>query len=364
MCKAATAIARLGHQPVLIVPRKHLFRRESEEEFKKILHDFAVPGVFRLIGLPRPVLFNRGHRAFSLLSALYAKRKSLDYVWTQDVLAADFTSKLGIPTILELHVLLSFRQLATLKKILPRSSFRCFVANSEIHRTALVREQQLPGEKIFAAHAAVDLAEFRMNGNRNQLRAKIGLADSRLVVAYSGSLYRGRGIEEIIEAAKTLNNLFFLCIGGREEEADRFRNCVNGLKLNNVKFTGYVPHSDLPSYLAAADILVAPYRIDCEAIDGQRTIAYAAPMKLPEYMAAGKPIISSRIGAIPEIIEDRKSGILIEPGNVAELVFELQRLSGDEALRQRLGTEARRIAEENTWEWRVERILKFAGIYP
>jgi glycosyltransferase involved in cell wall biosynthesis len=166
----------------------------------------------------------------------------------------------------------------------------------------------------------------------------------------------------MLEAARTMKQVQFICIGGRDFEVDHYVGLVHASGLNNVQFLGYVPNSKLPNYLSSADILIAPYTRECQAIDGMRTIEYASPLKLFEYMAAGKPIITSNVGAIPEVIEHERNGLLVNPGSVREFIAAVDRLLTDQNLAQRLGRAAREDSFAYSWEARCSRILTFAGV--
>jgi glycosyltransferase involved in cell wall biosynthesis len=90
-----------------------------------------------------------------------------------------------------------------------------------------------------------------------------------------------------------------------------------------------------------------------------------SPLKLFEYMAAGKAIVASRAGQIAEILEDGQSGLLVAPGDVAAMGQAIVRLIADPALRQRLGDHARQQAVANhSWEQYIERLVQiYAGLY-
>ena len=116
-----------------------------------------------------------------------------------------------------------------------------------------------------------------------------------------------------------------------------------------------VPAEEVPGLLASMDVATAPYpRLEK---------FYFSPLKLYEYMAAGLPVVASRIGQIAEVIEDGVTGLLVEPGNVAELAAALERLRGDAGLRTRLGEAARAKAlRDHTWDAAAQRILDLAGV--
>lgn len=356
--KAVSAAVRLGHTPTLVIPRERTFKNDN---FEETLQDFAISERFRLIRLPRPTVFGRGRRSFALLAAAWARTQPFDLVWSKDVYAADAASALRLRTIAEHFTLLSRRQMIATKRMISRRSFKAFVASSKAHKRLLVQEG-LPGEKIVPGHNGVDLKQFEStNGTCAGPKPARELAD-RPIVVYAGSLYPGRGIEQMLGAARRLKQVKLICIGGRDFEVARYLNQVHDDRITNVCFLGYVPNRELPRYLSSADILLAPYTEECQAIDGMRTINYASPLKLCEYMAAGKPIIASNIGAIPEVIEHERNGLLVEPGNVSDLVRAVSRLLNDPQLAQRLGRAAREDSLAYSWEARLLRILAFAGV--
>jgi glycosyltransferase involved in cell wall biosynthesis len=99
-----------------------------------------------------------------------------------------------------------------------------------------------------------------------------------------------------------------------------------------VLFTGAVPHDEVPMYIAAMDVAVAPYRAVQDF--------YFSPLKLYEYLAAGKPVIASNLGQIADAIRHGHNGYLVEPDNVADLSRALGILSEDATLRDTLAAHA------------------------
>jgi glycosyltransferase involved in cell wall biosynthesis len=83
-------------------------------------------------------------------------------------------------------------------------------------------------------------------------------------------------------------------------------------------FTDLVPYNEVPSYLNACDILAAPYNPSAYA-ETRKFGFFYSPIKLFEYMACGRPIVTSSCGSIPTIIRDKTTGCLFEPGNIEDL---------------------------------------------
>jgi len=129
---------------------------------------------------------------------------------------------------------------------------------------------------------------------------------------------------------------------------------VDGLK--NVILTGFVPNAELPRYQAACDVLLMPYQRQVAASSGGDISRYLSPMKLFEYLACERPIVSSDLPVLREVLHAGNS-ILLPCDDTDAWVSALQKLEIDAGLRQRLATQARLDAQQYTWEARAEKIL-------
>lgn len=130
--------------------------------------------------------------------------------------------------------------------------------------------------------------------------------------------------------------------------AATLRSMVKGDGAGRVRFVGSVPVDDLPRWYREADLLVQP------------SLYETFGMPVVEAMACGTPILATRTGGIPELIEDARIGSLVEPGNVHQLAEEIRRLLRNRTLRRHMGQEARkRAVGQFSWDKTVETLTQY-----
>src|ERR1043166_886165 len=353
MFQNIAAAKRLGHEVMLITPREGMAAARATRAVEAALHDFGVSESVPVKRIPRPAFKGRAKRTFDFLAACWARTAGFDLVWSREFYAADYASAFGLNTIVEHHHPFTARQWKVARRMLDRDSFKGVAAISAVHRDTLL-SGGWPEEKLVVAHSGVALALFKEHGNGHSLRSQLANPDQPLIV-YAGSLYAGKGGEEILLLADRLKEAKFVCIGGREHEIAAFRERVRLQGLTNIEFKGHVPHALVPGYLSAADILIAPFTENARDIAGKVIIPFSSPLKLVEYMAAGKPIVASNIGAIPEVITHGENGLLVAPGNVDELVAAILLLLRDRALAECLGAAARANVRQYSWDEQIGR---------
>jgi len=115
--------------------------------------------------------------------------------------------------------------------------------------------------------------------------------------------------------------------------AQAMRQMVIGRRIEGAHFLGRVSQERLAELLAGATALVLP------------SAQENAPMVIAEAMAAGVPVVATRVGGVPDMVRDGETGLLFEPGSVAELTDCLRRLLADGPLQERLGQQARKVAQ-------------------
>jgi len=187
-----------------------------------------------------------------------------------------------------------------------------------------------------------------------------GATAGRKVIAFAGSLRPWHGVEDLLAAgAKLLSRhpeAFLLVVGGGRRHAALQDMARESLGPGNCHFTGAAPPSEVPHCLARADILTAPFAPERDPVRRRQFAKYGmwwSPVKIFEYMAAGKPIVASAAGMIPEYLAG--AGLTYPPGNVDALEKAIARLLENSAESEALAQAARRRLEANyTWRHAAE----------
>jgi glycosyltransferase involved in cell wall biosynthesis len=177
--------------------------------------------------------------------------------------------------------------------------------------------------------------------------------DHRVIVGYAGHLYPWKGVDILLEALARIPAIRAAIVGGHDKEPDLARLQTQAERLgltDRVTFTGLVAPGHVAGHLQKADILALPN--PPSAISSHST----SPLKLFEYMAAGKAIVASDLPAIREVLHDGVNALLVRAGDAQALAAGIQRLADDGALRARLGRAARRDVAEYSWDRRAERL--------
>jgi glycosyltransferase involved in cell wall biosynthesis len=215
----------------------------------------------------------------------------------------------------------------------------------------------IPAARILVNPNGVDPERFRPDLDGIPVRVRYGITHDEVVVGFTGTFGQWHGIPVLAAClAPTLATdprVRFLLVGDGE-----LRPLVEEVVANNnlaarVIRTGMIPYNQVPKYLAACDILIAPHT---HQADGREF--FGSPIKLYEYMAMGKAIVASKLGQLGDVLEHEVNGLLVPPGNVKALVAAILRLAEEPELRARLGDAARQtVLASHTWEANARRFL-------
>ena len=176
-----------------------------------------------------------------------------------------------------------------------------------------------------------------------------------LVLGFVGFVRDWHGLDAVIAAMAGYSGtprLDLVVIGDGPARAALERQAAALGIADRVRFTGLAPHADVPRLVAGFDIALQP-----------RAVAYASPLKLFDYMAAGRAIVAPDQPNIREILTDGETALLFDPARADGVWTAVLRLAGDAGLRGRLGGAARAEIERRryTWAGNAARLVAWAA---
>jgi glycosyltransferase involved in cell wall biosynthesis len=213
-----------------------------------------------------------------------------------------------------------------------------------------------PEEQLQIAPNGVDLDRYAGLPDPAQARRDLALKDG-LTAGFTGHFYAGRGLELLFELARALPQVNFLWAGGTPEAIFEWRSKLETAGISNVALTGFIENSRLPLYQAAADVLLMPYGRSISASSGQDIGEVINPMKMFEYMAAGRAIISADLPVIREVLDESRA-VFCKPGDLLAWKAALEALLADPKRRLALAANARGEAKKYTWLARARRAVE------
>lgn len=325
-------------------PRPSLFEEAAIAGFNRRFLDRVVA---EAAALDPAVVYHR-HDAFSLAGLALARR-------------------LGVPLVLEVNAsevwareAWSRLHFGALARSMERTAF------SRAERLVLVSEALVPTvlalggdrNRMVVNPNGVAVERFDPASRGEAVRSSLDLPPDAVVCGFLGTFTRWHGVlflaEQIPALARAHPRLHFLLIGDGDLRQEVELQVASSDMQSRVHFTGLVTPEEVPARLAACDILLSPH-LPFE--DGSEF--FGSPTKLFEYMAAGRPVVASRLGQIADVVEDGGSGRLFSPGDGAGFAAALSSLIEDPAVRAAMGRRGRELAASRyTWKRNAARALE------
>jgi glycosyltransferase involved in cell wall biosynthesis len=219
------------------------------------------------------------------------------------------------------------------------------VAVSPEVRDELARLGVAPAEKFTVVRLGIDL-EPRVACDEDQaaIRARIGVSPERFVVGWFGRMTAVKRTDDLLDALSALRQRgvdALLLLVGDGVDRERLERLAHGRGLaTSVLFLGY--QHDVARWYRACDAIVLT-----SANEG-------TPVTLIEGLAAGRPVVATRVGGVPDVVEDGVTGFLVRPGDTHAVAERLAILAGDPELRRTMGAAGRERVLER---YAVERLV-------
>lgn len=350
LMKACQALAQNGHQVCLWVPGS------QSTAWEQLAGHYGLNTAFEVRWLPSRPRLKRYD--FTLHALREARAWGADVIYTWMLQMAVLGLWRGLPVVLELH--------DRPTGLLGPRLFRAYLRSPGTKRLltithALQHALEKDYQTQFALHQVVigpngaDLERYLNLPDAPAARRQLGLPEM-LTAVYSGHFYAGRGMDLLLNLAQRLPQVMFLWVGGRPEVVEEWRLRLAQAGVNNVRLTGFVENRILPLYQSAGDVLLMPYETSIAGSSGGNSVEICSPMKMFEYMAAGRAILTSDLPVLHEVLNEN-SAVFCPPQDVAAWQAALAALLADGERRQRLGMQARADVQAYTWRERAARVM-------
>ena len=357
----AKSLCSLGHEVHVICRRT----RRDEPQFEN-LNGFTVHRIYRLVLWPGSQVMGSAGRSASetrhgVVAWLYSSYLRTFFSLYVSFVAVGVIRKNKLGAIIERETSFGAGGLASflsgkpmiLEIVGPRYSRISVWRSKEIlyYAESMLRNW-VKREKCLKVSGGVNLSLFHEDEElRNSFRAQLGFGLQNKVIGYIGTFQDWHGIDTLLYSLKELRainpNVKVLLAGPYYE---KYESLAKSLGLGDIcLFTGPVEHEKVSGYINASDIMVALYEPGKNRL--RRQYGIGSPLKILEYMACGKPVISTDVKPIDEVVHNGESGYLVEPGNQKALISAISSLLNDSSEANSLGIRARKMAEmHHSWK--------------
>lgn len=351
MCEAWGA----EHKVTLFAPMRFNYIKANPFDFYGVRRCFAIRRVLSLDLLPLGNILGKAafwvqNISFAVFASLAVLLKKTDFIFSRDFWSAYFLSLLGKDVIFEIHD-------SPNRHPITRHAFgkiKRFVATNNFKAEELMNNFSIQRKKIFVAPNGADMDFFNTHKTKEDCRATVGLPKDKKIILYTGHLYSWKGADILLEAAlkSSRDDIVTVFVGGVESDVLRFRSRA-GFR-EDILILGHQEYKKIPYYLGAADILVLPNTAK-EHISLNET----SPIKLFEYMAAGRPIVASDLPSIREVVGE-KEVVFFRPDDAGDLAAKIIMVLSNYETYLKMAEEAKKFAGHYSWNARAEKILAFA----
>ncbi len=356
--KVCQALAQIGHEVILIAPGSGPEGATAEEKWDVLADHYGLHTRFECEFIP-PFDGWLPRRVFPWRAVQRARQLGAEVIYTWLIQSAIGGMLYRLPVVLEMHDLPlgTFGPIWYRRFLKMKGRKRQLVITQALQEAlaAQYRPQLKPAENMLAPNG-VDLERYQRIPTTSQARAILGLPEIP-TVACTGHLYAGRGAELYLELAPRMPEVHFVWVGGRPQHVEEWRRKTEEMGIINISFVGFIPNAILPMYQAAAEVLLMPYGLRMGASSGENPVEFFNPMKMFEYMASGRPVITSDLPVISEIL-GRDSAVFCPPENLIAWEEAIYALLGNPLERERLAANARKDVLPYTWKARAEKAFE------
>jgi glycosyltransferase involved in cell wall biosynthesis len=348
--KVMDSMLALGHQVRLWSPG------EPNRDYPAIEKIFGVQKLPELSWLPSRKKWKRYDFIFQSFLQVLGWKPDILYTWTLQ--SALLGLWMGMPVILEIHDRTTGKVGQwVFKQFVKHKGEKRLLLITQALKEALENEQGVHLDEAWLQIApnAIDMDQYQQVIPAQVAREQLNLPQ-QFTAVFTGHFYTGRGIELLFGLAQHVPQVHFLWVGGTEDLVASWRQRLDVAGVKNVTLTGFVPQQQIPLFQSAGDVLLMPYGMQIAGSSGGNSADICSPMKMFDYLATGRPILSSDLAVIREVLNDETT-LFCPAKNIQAWADALTTLINDPQRCQVMGEHARATALGYTWLKRTETAL-------
>jgi len=352
--------AELGHEVILVDPnlREGITSNALADYYGLKNSCFKIKDLRKL----KKLLGLRGvHRFKAYLYRLYFKALNANLLYIRDQAIGEFgdiVCELSTPFVLEAHLP---NRNVFLDRLLGNRKLAKFVVISSSLKEEFLRLYPSLKSKVSVHHDAAQIPGAQEDSKNLSIDSdKLSFDSDKFVGAYIGNLYPGKCMEELVTFVGDLaDDIQIRIYGGKESDISNWKSMLQELSISNVSFKGYLNPAALFQDLSDVNFFLAPFSAKVTQGTDMDLTPWMSPLKIFEYMAMNKPIVSTDLPVIREILQHEHNALLCRPGDKEGWLNAISLLKKDRLLRDRIAFQAFKDWKlKYTWKIRAESVLE------
>jgi glycosyltransferase involved in cell wall biosynthesis len=367
IAQVCSALAALGHDVTLVTPTVRT--GISGDPFAY----YGVPPSFRIVRLPtfdalaspfvpEAAAFALGMFSYTRGLRSFLSSASFDLLYARSPVVLPALLRTPVPVVLELH---AFPRWGVRRFVRRCNRCRTVVCLTSLQRDALIH-RGVEVQRIVVEPDGVDLRRYAALPSPPAAKERWQLPSDRPVLGYVGSLVTRdileKGVGEFLGALVDLHRrgreAFGWIVGGPDAWRRRYEAQARalGIPSHSVRFQGAIPFPDVPSAIAACDVCVYPAPASSHPYFQRDT----SPLKLFEYLAAGRPIVSADLPPVRDIV-DEETAAFCRPGDPVSLADTIGAVLDHPEEAAARAVRGKERVKKYAWEERMRRILSVSA---
>ena len=343
-----SSFAKINYETILYAQKSKSYKNIYElKKFYGVNEDFEFLNLNYYFNISNRFLLRRDFHKKSIVQL------SPDLIYFRDHGIKDFTSLVlnsNIPFVVECHLPLGTSK-SQFDKLVNSKNLKLIVVISNNLKNYFLNLYPFLKEKIILMHDAAPFPkkEFKYIHKKKPI----------FNIGYIGNLYKGKCMETLVLISPLLSKDIKINIfGGTKHDIKKWQIKLKRKNITNIVFHGFINRGNLESKISNIDCFIAPFSDKVLSSGGQNLIEWMSPIKIFEYMSFKRPIISSYLKNLSDVLLDEKNCLLCSSGSPEDWVKAINKIKLNKELSEKIVSNAHNDFLQNyNWDVRAQKII-------